>query len=299
MTHEGTQQHGLSRRDLLMRGATVVGSAAVASAIPFSGALGARSQPESAVAALTAEQRLAQLRESARIELPRIEPGTWEPKEKFIPGDVIYSTKETEKVLRLRIDDFWWRDEFAGMIDELERLRVPATLNPVGAAVDVFPDIVRRADALLKNGDRLVEWQNHTDDHSNLDQIPKSAVIDHILPQNHSLEDVLRRPIRQKVIAPPGGAGAELGKPVDPELKEAAKRLNLGILMWNKDTRVWAGASVEEAIDNVYPFRRGDIIILHGLANDRLALPEIVRLARRDRFRFEHMSSISITGTGL
>jgi peptidoglycan/xylan/chitin deacetylase (PgdA/CDA1 family) len=162
------------------------------------------------------------------------------------------------------------------LIDELQRLRVPATFFVVGYQLPEF------ATTLQREVDLGYVIGDHTSDHANLAQIGADG-------QREQIDDAAQEigsygAPRPRLLRPPYGA-------YDQTTHELLRRRRMLSVLWSVDsqdyTQPGVDAIVSNVVDNVHP---GAIVLMHDAGGERsqtlAALPRIVQQLRREGYRF-------------
>lgn len=162
------------------------------------------------------------------------------------------------------------------LIDELQRLRVPATFFVVGYQLPEF------ATALQREIDLGYVIGDHTADHANLAQLPRGeqrAQIDDAADELGSYGAP-----RPRLFRPPYGA-------YDVTTHALLRRRRMLSVLWSVDsedyTQPGSDAIVRNVVDNAHP---GAIVLMHDAGGERsqtlAAIPQIVHELRRQGYRF-------------
>jgi peptidoglycan/xylan/chitin deacetylase (PgdA/CDA1 family) len=162
------------------------------------------------------------------------------------------------------------------LLDELQRLRVPATFFVVGYQLPEFGATLQR---MIDLG---VPIADHTSEHANMTQLPRGG-------QREQIDDVAEELTGYgvpypRLFRPPYGAHDAA------TLKLLGRRKMLSVL-WSVDsqdyTRPGTDAIVRNVVDDVHP---GAIVLLHDAGGDRsqtlAAVPRIVEQLRDQGYRF-------------
>jgi peptidoglycan/xylan/chitin deacetylase (PgdA/CDA1 family) len=162
------------------------------------------------------------------------------------------------------------------LIDELQRLRVPATFFVVGYQLPEFATTLQReVDLGLVIGD-------HSADHANLAQLGRDGQREQI---DSAADEISSFGAPQpRLFRPPYGS-------YDQTTHDLLGRRQMLSVLWSVDsqdyTQPGVDAIVQNVVDNVHP---GAIVLMHDAGGVRTqtlaALPLIVRQLRRDGYRF-------------
>jgi peptidoglycan/xylan/chitin deacetylase (PgdA/CDA1 family) len=164
----------------------------------------------------------------------------------------------------------------AGLLDELQRLRVPATFFVVGYQLPEFGATLRRmVDLGVPIGD-------HTSEHANLAQLPRGEQRDQI---DEAADELTSYGVPYpRLFRPPYGA-------YDLATHDLLRRRRMLSVLWSVDSQDYTqpgiDAIVRNVVDAVHP---GAIVLLHDAGGDRsqtlAAVPRIVQELRDQGYRF-------------
>ncbi len=162
------------------------------------------------------------------------------------------------------------------LLDELQRLRVPATFFVVGYQLPEFGATLQR---MIDLG---VPIGDHTSEHANLAQLPRGGQREQI---DDAADELAAYGVPYpRLFRPPYGAHDETTHAL------LARRRMLSVL-WSVDsqdyTQPGTDAIVRNVVDNAHP---GAIVLLHDAGGERsqtlAAVPRIVRELRAQGYRF-------------
>lgn len=162
------------------------------------------------------------------------------------------------------------------LLDELERLGVPATFFVVGYQLPEFGATLQR---IIDLGHPIAD---HTSDHANLEQLPRDGQREQIDGAADELEGYgVPYP---RLFRPPYGAQ-------DATTLALLRRRKMLSVLWSVDsldyTKPGTDAIVRTVVDNVHP---GAIVLLHDAGGERsqtlAAVPRIVEELRAQGYRF-------------
>jgi peptidoglycan/xylan/chitin deacetylase (PgdA/CDA1 family) len=178
----------------------------------------------------------------------------------------------------LTFDDGPWPGSTRKILKILKRMHVKATFFVIGYLAERYPALVELE---KKMG---MSIGNHSWDH------PAKPVFDRLSPNRMRNEmsqvtDQLKPyGIAPSLFRPPGGSW-------DPDVREAARRLGMRLVLWDVDPRDWSSAATPKSIvQNVLSHvRPGSIIDMHDGGGDQSAtikaLPKIIKGIRKMGFR--------------
>jgi peptidoglycan/xylan/chitin deacetylase (PgdA/CDA1 family) len=151
-------------------------------------------------------------------------------------------------------------------VDLVINLGIHATFFLTGQAILAYPDCVRR---LVAAGNTL---GNHTYAHENLTRLSHDSIVRTLQAAENaalSVAGVSTKPLCR----PPYGAS-------NAAVRQAAAEFGCRMVMWDRDTRDWAGVPAGLITNQAVSVScSGEIVLLHtqGFRQDQLALPTIVR----------------------
>lgn len=158
------------------------------------------------------------------------------------------------------------------IVDILTEQEVEATFLFVGQNVERNPDVV----TYVSNHGMSIG--NHSWDHSVLTKATPQDQSDNLSKTSSALESLTRTPIT--LFRPPYGA-------VNDELVFTAKKLNMKILMWNRDPEDWNAKKPEDIIKYFHQVEAaGGIYVLHENKNTLEALPDIIKYLKEKNLTF-------------
>jgi len=181
------------------------------------------------------------------------------------------------RLVALTFDDGPYPVETPLLLDELQRLHVPATFFLIGADTELFPTLAARIAAA---GDEIA---NHTQTHPADFQALDARAVRRELDQGAAtLERYVHDPAIRTMMRPPHGR-------FTVRTVEAAQRDGYHVILWSDDPGDWRAAATPAVIDmHVARYATApDIILLHsGKINTIAALPGLVAHFRTAGFRF-------------
>jgi peptidoglycan/xylan/chitin deacetylase (PgdA/CDA1 family) len=151
-------------------------------------------------------------------------------------------------------------------VDLVARLGIHATFFLTGQAILTYPDCVRR---LVANGNTL---GNHTYAHEYLTRLSHDSIIRTLQATENAAQSVAGVSTKP-FCRPPYGA-------TNAAVRQAAADWGCRMVMWDRDTRDWAGVPAGTIVTQATSVGcNGEIVLMHtqGFPQDQLALPSIVR----------------------
>ena len=189
------------------------------------------------------------------------------------PAALAYRGSTARKVVALTFDDGQDAANTQRILDALRQMGVMATFFPTGHAVEANPSGWR---AIAAAGFPIA---NHTYAHRILAGRCYAAQLSDLTRQRAALRSagITSFP----VMRPPGGSWDRVTRLAAGAAGERA------VVMWDIDTRDWAGASAWEIARSALAGREGSIILMHTfVANTAAALPSIISGYRARGFTF-------------
>ncbi|GAA1243070.1 polysaccharide deacetylase family protein [Oryzihumus leptocrescens] len=154
------------------------------------------------------------------------------------------------------------------VLNALRRTGLKATFFLVGRNVQAHPDIARLVvEAGMKVG-------NHTMDHAHLPTLSQAAMRQELTQTSALIETTTGR--RPAWFRPPFGE-------TTPAVEATARGLGMTQVIWSRDTKDWAGRSVDDVVQVLSQVRPGDIVLMHDA--QRTAVPALARIAEVLRSR--------------
>jgi peptidoglycan/xylan/chitin deacetylase (PgdA/CDA1 family) len=167
------------------------------------------------------------------------------------------------------------------IIDELTRLRAPATFFVCEGWWHFRPDLVRML------VDRGFEVGNHSTTHPDFTKIPNEAIVSELAATANAFHDVTGAGMAA-YFRPPFGA-------YDARVEQVAAQCGYRLVTWNVDTLDWSPTTIAEQIRDraTASARNGDIVLMHTHARYTLSmLPQIVNNLRAKGFELTTVSGI-------
>ena len=150
-------------------------------------------------------------------------------------------------------------------VDLVNALGIHATFFLTGQAILAQPDCVRQ---LVATGNRLA---NHTYAHEDLTTLSRSQIIT-TLQRTEDAAEAVAGVSTQPLCRPPYGA-------INAFVRQVAADWGCTMVLWDRDTNDWAGASPSYIMSQALSVRcNGEIVLMHtqGFPNEQIALPQIV-----------------------
>ncbi|MDQ2909125.1 MAG: polysaccharide deacetylase family protein [Candidatus Eremiobacteraeota bacterium] len=185
--------------------------------------------------------------------------------------------RQRPRLVALTFDDGPYPVDTPLLLDELERLRVPATFFLIGADTELFPALAERMEAA---GDEIA---NHTQTHpAHFEALAPAAVKRELDEGAATLRRYVTDPAISTMMRPPHGR-------FSLRTIEAAQRDGYHVILWSDDPGDWRARATPAAIEaHVARYARApEIMLLHsGKLNTIEALPTVVARFRASGFRF-------------
>ena len=162
---------------------------------------------------------------------------------------VYYSAANDGKMIALTFDDGPHPRYTNQILDLLARYGVKATFFEVGENVRYYPDTARR---VAREGHEI---GNHTDTHPHLRGINGALLFEEVEKCENAIKSVTG--VTPTLFRPPEGV-------IEDSVKVMAQEKNYSLILWDVDTRDWAGRSSADIVKNVTEnVSSGDIILMH------------------------------------
>jgi peptidoglycan/xylan/chitin deacetylase (PgdA/CDA1 family) len=191
------------------------------------------------------------------------------------------SRKKKRVALTLDTSDVGEAKAARAIIDELTRLRAPATLFVCGAWCYKNPDLLRLA------VDRGFEIANHSFNHPYFTRISNEEIVSQIRSTETAVWEVSGTRI-SSYLRPPYGA-------TDARVEQVVAQLGYASAMWSIDTNDWRESTIRENIRDraTVGARGGDIVLMHTLGSyTDDALVEIVSNLRANGFELTTLTGV-------
>jgi peptidoglycan/xylan/chitin deacetylase (PgdA/CDA1 family) len=180
----------------------------------------------------------------------------------------------TQKVIALTFDDGYSPTATRAILRILLADHVAATFFPYGRAMKLDPSLWKEiAAAGYPIG-------NHTYSHPNLAHLSSAGVISQLTMARATIHSITGR-TEPAIVRPPYGA-------YTTATREAAARAGYPtMVVWDVDSRDWAGLSVAAITTRAEAGRHGSIVLMHaGPPNTPRALPAIIASYRARGYTF-------------
>lgn len=177
---------------------------------------------------------------------------------KYTPIENVYHRVSTEeKVIALTFDDGPHPLYTEKILDLLKKYDAKATFFVIGENLKLYKETVKKA------VDEGHEIGNHTYTHPHLSGLNEEELLQEIKKNEYLIEALTKKPT--SLFRPPEGY---CGKSVRTLIKERGYRA----ILWDVDTRDWAGTSAAEIIkmvqETVHP---GSILLFHDYTGKQSA----------------------------
>lgn len=167
------------------------------------------------------------------------------------------------------------------LIDELTRLRAPATFFVCGGWCRKNPSLLR---LLFERG---FEVASHSYDHPMFTRLSNEAITSQLDRTEEAVREIAARPIAAYFRPPYGDT--------DARVERVAADNGYTTVIWSADTLDWHPSTIREQIRDraTVGARGGDIVLMHTLGNyTRDALVEIVPNLRAEGFTLTTLSGV-------
>lgn len=202
---------------------------------------------------------------------------------KYTPIENVYHRVSTEeKVIALTFDDGPHPLYTEKILNLLEKYDAKATFFVIGENLELYKDTVKRAVAAGH------EIGNHTYTHPHLSALSEEELFREIEQNERLIEAMTEKPT--SLFRPPEGY---CGRAVRSLIKERGYRA----ILWDVDTRDWAGVPAQEIIktvqETVYP---GSILLFHDYGGKQsatlTALSSLLPWLQAKGYRFVTVSEL-------
>ena len=181
---------------------------------------------------------------------------------------------EDEKVVALTFDDGYDAANTKKILGILKRYHVNATFFPTGRAVLQAPHMWRDIAAA---GFPIAD---HTFSHPTMSDLCFGAQLTELKRQARAVHSVAGIRV-QPYMRPPYEAWNRTTRIATTAAGQVA------VVIWNIDTRDWAGSTVKTITRRALHGDNGAIVLMHTMVGDTaIALPDIIRAYRARGFRF-------------
>lgn len=196
-------------------------------------------------------------------EKDKPDPPATEPPDKPVDG----AKNKCEKCIALTFDDGPDSRYTTAILDILKEKKVKATFFVVGLQVSKFPEVLKRID---EEGHSI---GNHTYNHKDLSKLSKEQILKEMTTADAEIEKAIG--YTPTLFRAPYGA-------VNDALMEIMKEYKRESILWNIDTRDWAGTSVADMQKMIKKQAKPNgIILMHSFGGKKIqntvdALPGII-----------------------
>lgn len=196
------------------------------------------------------------------------------PPRDVMPAPVLSHGDQRRKVVALTFDDGFDAENTRRILGILKRYHVNATFFPTGRAILAAPDVWRDVVAAgFPIGD-------HTFNHPRLSDLCYAAQLSELKRQANAVRSELGIRV-QPYMRPPYEAW---NRTTRIATRAAGQR---AVVLWNIDTRDWAGSTVGTIRRRALHGDNGAIVLMHTtVENTAIALPDIIRGYRARGFEF-------------
>lgn len=183
----------------------------------------------------------------------------------------VYQGSGRNKEVAFTVNVFWGEEYIPQMLEILSRENVKATFFLGGSWVKKFPDLAAR---IAREGHEI---GSHGYSHPHPDRLSKSENLRDIRKAEEII--VQATGIKPGLYAPPYG---ERG----PAVLQAADEASYRTILWSLDTIDWQlpppGMIVQRVTGKVH---NGAIVLMHPTAPTVRALPDIIRILKKEGYR--------------
>lgn len=179
-------------------------------------------------------------------------------------GTVFRRVDCEEKLIALTFDDGPHPEKTEKVLEVLDHYDVKATFFVVGQNAERYPEIVQRC------AEKGHEIGNHTYTHRYFNRLSAIEAENEIKKDSKLLEALTGAPCR--LFRPPGGI-------FDSASAALASKAGMKTVIWNVDTKDWAGESADNIFKNVTKNAcNGSIILFHDYTGNKSHTLEALRL---------------------
>ncbi len=202
---------------------------------------------------------------------------------KYTPIENVYHRVSTEeKVIAITFDDGPHPQNTEKVLDLLQKYDAKATFFVIGKNLELYKSVIRRA---VKEGHEI---GNHTYSHPHLSALDEKELFGEIKQNELLIEELTQKPT--SLFRPPEGY---CGRAVRTLIKERGYRA----ILWDVDTRDWAGTPTDEIVKTVqktvYP---GSILLFHDYGGKQSAtlsaLTVLLPWLKEEGYRFVTVSEL-------
>ncbi len=195
----------------------------------------------------------------------------------------VYSVATDERLVSLTFNCAWGTEGLDELLSLLDKEEIKCTFFFVGEFVQRNPEAVRK---IYNKGHEI---GNHSMYHTDPVQREYAEIVSDINACNEQLLAVTGS--RALLYRAPSGS-------YDNKTVEAAESLGMTAVQWDVDSIDWKNPSAEKIISRVtQKVTDGSIVLFHlGKENTLEALPEIIRLLKKEGYRFSETGDMLLTG---
>ncbi|MGZ3516719.1 MAG: polysaccharide deacetylase family protein [Vulcanimicrobiaceae bacterium] len=186
-----------------------------------------------------------------------------------------YNRTDRPKLIALTFDDGPYPMTTPLLLDELQRLHVPATFFLIGRDAEQWPELAQRIEG---SGHEIAD---HTYTHPNLDELTPEQVRGEIIKGRDTLFAIVHDPAVNTVFRPPHGR-------YTVQTIEVAQQLGYKTVLWTDDAGDWRSITPQMLAEHVEAHATApEIVLLHSgkLATIEM-LPDVVTRFRAAGYRF-------------
>lgn len=195
----------------------------------------------------------------------------------------VYSVDTEDKTVALTFNCAWDDKGLDELLSLLESESIRCTFFFVGEFAEKYPEAVRK---IYNKGH---ETGNHSMHHKDPVKQEFADILSDINACNELLFSITGT--KQTLYRAPSGS-------YDNKTVEAAESLGMTAVQWDVDSIDWKDPSPEKIISRVTDkVTNGSIILFHlGKENTLEALPEIIKLLKKEGYSFSKVSDMLLTG---
>ena len=195
----------------------------------------------------------------------------------------IYSVDTNEKKISISFDAAWGSEDFAQIIEILEKHNVKTTFFMTGEWVEKYPECVK---TLVKKGHDL---GNHSATHPDMTKLSKEAQKEQLLKVHNAVKELTG--YEMELFRPPYGA-------YNNEVIRTCYEMGYYPIQWSVDSLDWKDLSATEIINKVCNHKEldcGSIILCHnGAKHTAEALDELLTNLKSQGYEIVPISDLII-----
>lgn len=196
--------------------------------------------------------------------------------------NVSADTESSKKLIALTFDDGPHPRYTNQILDILKAYGVKATFFEVGENIRYYSETAQR---VAREGHEI---GNHTNTHPHLKGIEGAEFLAEVELCDNAIESITGK--KTKLFRPPEGV-------VEDCVKITAQKRNYSLVLWDIDTKDWAGRSCDDIVKTVLDnARNGSIILMHDYISKKChtveALKIIIPALQKRGYRFVCVSEI-------